>query len=331
MPCISVYNRCNNDCLMCTNPDRFKQLKARDFSLRHLTRLIRDFSERKKEFLENYRDNFALSGGEPTLHPELPGIMGAIRDSFPNAKITCLSNGRKFASSRYAERIVRTCDNLDLIIPVHAPQARLHDKISGVEGSFRQTIKGLENILKSKSPGQTLEIRIVIHRLNFRFLETLARFLKKEVPGFDRLVYLFFEIEGQALKNLPRLKLSYSTLAPHIEKVYGQIDPTTDIRFYHFPLCVIPARFYPHIWRTLPEFEVGFPQACGKCGLKNVCMGVHKDYLKTMGDSEFRPVDLLGLDIRESRYWHRPVSGVSVKNKTGRRQIDHPPRHKKDR
>lgn len=305
MPNISVYNKCNNNCLMCTNPDKFWHLKG-GFDFAYLSKRIDRFYNGGKEFLENYPNSFSLSGGEPTLSVYLIPLIRKIAKLFPKRNIACLTNGRMFSYVAYAYKFFRLEANLELILPIHGHNADIHDKITKTPGSFFQTVKGIENIYRFKKSSDLIEIRVVIHRLNYMFLREITKFVQSEFPFINRLVFIFFEIEGQALKNFNKLKLTYVELFPYIRKLEDLILGFPEIRFYHFPLCALPMKFFPYVWRTLPEYEVSFLHSCNHCNLKELCAGIHKSYLSYVGASEFRPWKH-NLNIVRDKNHHRPI------------------------
>jgi len=308
MPTLSIYNKCNNNCVICTNPDKFWQMKKK-FSLSHLLGRINRFYKGEKEFVDNNVASFSISGGEPTLSPHLVAVVKKINILSPKTKIICLSNGRMFSYVDYTKNFLGTCENLELIISVHGHNSKIHDKITRNPGSFSQTQKGIENILRFKKITQSLEIRVVIHRLNYRFLVEIIKFIKSYFPGTTRLVLVFFEIEGQAVKNLQRIKLTYSQLLPYLDKVYSFIKVFPEVRFYHFPLCVVPPKFYPYVWRTLPRYEVNFLKNCRSCSIKEFCLGIHNGYLKYIGEREFRPKSN-NFKIIKNTDWFQPIKQI---------------------
>lgn len=296
---------------MCTNPDDFKRFEREKFNIDTLLARISRFKNGENEFFNNYKDAFSLGGGEPTLYHSLPLLIKKIDDFFPGIRITCLSNGRMFSYLNYAKQILQLDVNLELVIPIHGYNAKLHDRITMAPGSFRQTIEGINNICRLKKSKQLLEIRIVIHGLNYRFLRRITDFIKKEFPQIERLVYIFFEIEGQAVKNIVKIKTTYKQTRPYIEKIYNRLNFFQEVRFYHFPLCTIPPKFFPYIWRTLPSHEVAFPRICKKCNLKKLCLGVHKGYLRYVGSDEFRAViDNDNFSIQEGNNWQHPIEKI---------------------
>ncbi len=307
MPDFPVYDKCNNRCLMCSN--RPGLWRDTDFGLETLLKRVDNFFKGEDEFLNNYADAFSLTGGEPTLHPRIFEIIRGIRSRAPGMTIRCLTNGRMFVYPGFTEAFLAASPRLELILSLHGPTAAVHDTVTRVPGSFEQTCRGISHILKFRRPGQRLALRVVIHRLNHTHLMATTRFIRRRFPDADRLVFIFFEIEGHAGRNYRRLRLTYRQLAPHIVKVGPLIRFFREVRFYHFPLCTLPESFYPHVWRTLPRQEVAFVPACRRCPLKRLCLGIHKEYLRFAGNTEFKPV-VKKLRLKEGPSWHRPILKV---------------------
>jgi len=310
MPSMSIYNKCNNNCIMCTNEKSCRNISERFFSLSYLFKRIERFYQGSNEFLEDYRDVFSLSGGEPTLHPKLIDIIKKINVYFPGIRINLLTNGRMFSYENYAKSFLKWNINLELSISIHGHKADIHDKITQTKNSFREVIRGLENIIIFKKPSQIIEIRVVIHQLNYKFLDEIIKFIKHNFPQVDRVVFIFFEIEGQAINNFEILKLTYAQLFPYINKIYELIRYLSEVRFYHFPLCILPPKFFPYIWRTLPDYEVSFLKSCRNCNFKKFCLGVHRGYLKYIGEGEFKPIKRK-INFQEGLNWYHPVLKVN--------------------
>jgi len=309
MPDFPVYNKCNNKCILCSNPNDYSESKQK-FSLEPLLGRIVRFYRGEKEFLDNYRDCFNITGGEPTLSRNLFTIIRTIDNFFPESKIVLLSNGRMFSYEKYARELLSLRSKLELIVSLHGHRAKVHDRITQAPNSFIQTFKGLKNILRFRGSLHILELRVIINRINYKFLEEITDLVQNEFPGINRLVYVFLEIEGVASDNIKELKITYVQLRPYIEKVYNKLRNFQDVRFYHFPFCTLPDKLYPFIWRTLPHDEVSFLAVCKKCVLKKECVGIHKGYLEFIGPKGFKPV-LSRTKIRKGNDWHHPVIGIA--------------------
>ena len=292
---------------MCTNPIGFRD-KNKSF-LYYKRAVVSRIKSWEKRIKAN-RENINLTGGEPTIHPEFIKLVREIRRMFPGNKIVMATNGRMFSYPWFAKACL-ALNNLSLEIAVHSFDQKAHDRITGDKGSFQQTVKGIHNILKFLKASQELEIRIVITRLNYKDLDKTVAFLKKEFPGMDRLVFIFMEMEGLAKKNFKLVGLTHKELKPllSLNRVKKWEKGLSEIRFYHFPLCVLPPELWKYTWRTLRKEEVAFLKRCGKCLYKKHCLGIHRDYLKLVGDKEFQPIKIK-LDLRFQDFYYKPIVGL---------------------
>lgn len=303
MPDICIWNKCNNKCIMCTNPDEFLPnigISKKEI-FKQLNRLrLRSLSQEKQS-------DFLLTGGEPTINPNLFHILSYLRKNHPNSRILLLSNGRMFAYENFTKKILQF-DNLDLALPIHGFNARSHDSITRTPGSFSDLISGLKNI-KSYKKNHQIEIRIILTKATYRNLIKITRFIVKNIPWADRLVYIFMEIEGQAAKNIQTIGLKFSNIK--IENLQRIItlarNNYNDVRLYHFPLCVIPRNLWKYAWRTLPKEEVTFLKKCGFCDYKKLCLGIHTNYIKLYGSAEFNPIKKKYNLILNRNNYHHPI------------------------
>jgi len=63
MPDISIWNKCNNSCVMCTNSSNFQN--EIDSNLLRYEKIIKNIKS-----LGRIKETINLSGGEPTIHPD---------------------------------------------------------------------------------------------------------------------------------------------------------------------------------------------------------------------------------------------------------------------
>ena len=269
---------------MCTNPVG----EQTDFSGCFSADSLKSFIEKEKK--RNHSVNVVyVSGGEPTIRPDFFESLAYISKSFPHARINILSNGRRFFYADFAEKCL-SFSNVNFIIPIHGWDSKSHDAITRTKESFAQTTAGLKNLFALRNPGQEIEIRIIIHKLNYKKLNKIFDLIFKEFPLVDRVVAIFLEYEGHAIKNFKSVELSYKEFFPEFKKLKKYLIKFNEIRFYHFPLCVLPREFWPYMWRTLDADEVIFLPQCGKCAVNNFCLGIHKEYLRLFGLREFKPI-----------------------------------------
>ena len=306
MPDVAIWNQCNNHCLMCTNPFIFQLEDNRSFYL--LENLKKMWSDRK--FGPN--ESLCFTGGEPTIHPDFFKVIRWFRSQYPINKnnIVVASNGRMFYYQSFTKKILKI-NGLLLEIAVHGHDEKTHDFITRTKGSFKQTVKGIHNILRFKNDSQAIEIRIIITKYTYRNLDKILFFIKHEfdVIKIKSIVLIFIEMEGQAKDNLKIVGITYKEVMKFLPQVVNKWALSfNDLRLYHFPLCVLPPELWPYAWRTLREEEVMFLPRCNKCFYKKYCLGIHRDYLSLIGNKEFKPPKKIKIDI--SGLFGKPINSV---------------------
>lgn len=299
---LNVWDKCNNRCLMCTNPDW--PWPAWDGSYNYDYQAIIKRIEQVKEKIK-LDDSIYLTGGEPTLHPHFLDILKYISQHFPKQRIKLLTNGRRFFYKDFTKRVLGINNDFDIDLSIHGPTGDIHDAIARTPGSFEQAIKGLENLLLYRDK-QIIGIRFIITKLSYQYISQFLEMIKKRFPLIDRLILVFLEVENQAVKNLESVKISYSQVRPYLKEIYPLLKNFKEVRFYHFPLCTIPEEFWPYVWRTLPAEEVDFVKACNQCKYKEYCLGIPKGYLEHMGHKDFSPIKK-HFKIKKTNNTYQPI------------------------
>lgn len=303
-----VWNRCNNNCLMCTNQDWQKE--SNEFSFDNLIKEI-DLKLKGENLDVINITEISLTGGEPTIRPDFFRLLDYLANKFLQAKINLLSNGRMFSYDVFAKKCFSKYD-LNFFISFLAPNVEIFDKITQVKGSFNQAVAGIKNILKYRQMGQEIELRVVISKLNYLYIEEILSFIANNFPDVDRVIIIFMEYEGQAQKNLDVLKLKYSELSKKLLVIQNFKSKLKNIRLYHFPLCVLDKSLWADTWRTLPAYELMFEANCDECLYKKYCLGIHKDYAAIIGTQEFSPIKQ-NCDIIEGNNFYHPILGINNK------------------
>lgn len=306
---ICVWDRCNNNCLMCTNPNRPWPAWDGSFDYSYKS-LIKRIKKSEKE-IKTY-DSIYLSGGEPTLHPEFLRVLKFIGEYFPNKRIKLLTNGRRFLYRDFTQEVLNITNNIDIELSIYGPNRKSHETITRASGSFEQTIQGLKNLLNYKKEGQLINVRFVITKLSYKYLEEFLKIMKRQFPLTDRIMLIFWEVEHQAVKNIKAIKITYNEVSPYLEKTNSLLKFFKEIRLYHFPLCTISEKFWPYVWRTLPEDGVMFKNSCNQCQYNKYCLGIPREYSKHIGNKEFKSIKN-NFKIKETKDIYHPILTVNKK------------------
>jgi len=129
---LAITYKCNNECFHCYagSPKETNELNTEEW-----------FNVINSLF-EIGVPHIVFTGGEPTLRSDLDKL---IRFSENKGLVTGLvTNGRKLADNNYLKSLIDA--GLDHIqITLHSHDENIHDEISCVEGSWRETIQGIKN------------------------------------------------------------------------------------------------------------------------------------------------------------------------------------------
>lgn len=140
---------CSFDCLYCeagfnSQGKGTTGLPTRREVSEDLDRKLREMKE-KGETL----DVITFSGnGEPTLHPEFPGVIDdtlALRDRwFPEAKVSVLTNSTRIFTPEVAEALKRVDNNILKLDSAIEPTMRLIDRPASKEFTVERVVEGLK-------------------------------------------------------------------------------------------------------------------------------------------------------------------------------------------
>src|SRR5581483_11224935 len=225
---VLVTERCNNYCLMCSQPPR-------DINDCHLVdELLQAIPLMSRETV-----SVVITGGEPTLLGDrLLELLNAFRCYLPDTAVHVLSNGRNFRNFDYAEAIGRV-QHPDLMIgiPLYSDISSKHDYVVQADGAFVDTIRGIINL---KTAGVKVEIRVVLHNLTYARLSELARFIRRNLTFCDHVALMGLEITGFTRSNLEKLWIDPKDYQPQLRDAVAILDGAKmDVSIYNHQLCVL--------------------------------------------------------------------------------------------
>jgi len=173
---LAVTYRCNNDCAHCYN--------ARERNFPELT--TQQWFKVIDQLWELGVPHIVFTGGEATLRNDLPEL---IRHAESNGQITGLNtNARRLMDMEYVKQLVDA--GLDHVqITVESCDEQIHDEMMRAKGAFKQTITGLNNVLKTKLYVMT---NTTMLRTNVHTIPATLDFLAENgVPtiGLNALIY----------------------------------------------------------------------------------------------------------------------------------------------
>jgi His-Xaa-Ser system radical SAM maturase HxsC len=262
---IFATDRCNSNCLMCSQPP--KESDESGLVAEHL-RLI--------QLIPPTTRVLGITGGEPTLLGDgLLRVIAACRERLPVTKLHMLTNGRRFSYRSFAADLASVGHpDLTLGVPLYSDDAAVHDYVVQAEGAFEQTMVGLHNLARYK---QRVEIRIVVHRQTYERLPKLAEFIYRNCPFTAHVALMGLELMGYTKTNLKELWIDPVEYQPQLEAaVDSLVWGGMNVSIYNHQLCVIPRRLWPYARKSISDFKNIYLDECQRCSVRDQCGGLFK-------------------------------------------------------
>lgn len=143
----NVNYSCNSNCIFCYSHNTIHNGKRnREISCSALS----EYWQRNEL---SPKDSVIINGGEPLLHEEISAIIASLLKT--GCEILLYTNGR--LASRL--NILGFNSNIRFIVPIHGFR-ELHDEITGVSGSYDETIDGLHHLADGNC---LVDIKIILN------------------------------------------------------------------------------------------------------------------------------------------------------------------------
>jgi MoaA/NifB/PqqE/SkfB family radical SAM enzyme/SAM-dependent methyltransferase len=244
-----------------------------------------------------------LSGGEPTIRPEL--VRWAELIASLGLDLGLVTNGRMLAYPELVASLLARRLRY-VYLSLHGGSARVHNLMVRTQ-AFDEAFAALRNL---SGRGLDLHINCVVTRHNLAHLRGLVDAV---LPFTDAtLKFSMVEPKGGGDRLFDHLMPRVSDVAVRVAEAIAHGEARAGPqgpRFEHgaVPLCLLPGReqqfgdLKTHRYRTMIEvgepdwFPVDdlnklHPPACDGCRLRGPCPGLYRGYHEVHGDAELRPV-----------------------------------------
>lgn len=238
---IALGYKCNHKCINCplSTFDRLHGELDKEIIIKNI------------EKLSKYGDNLhiTISGGEPTLNPNFLEVLKILGSA--NANISILSNATTCRDEEFVKQIINSLgENYNLnrfkyITAIHSYDKNIHDKLTGVVGSFDETIKGLENLNKFNIH---TTIKIIMNKVTAKDMKKTLSYLCEHFKGNTDFEFCATDYAGRCSKNIDDLYISFVDLEPYIEECLDEFEKNNSdrkLRIIETPLCSID----PYYWK----------------------------------------------------------------------------------
>ncbi len=168
---IQVVRHCNHFCGFCSNPT---------------TPYTHDFASMRvlvDDFVARGYYGVILTGGEPTLHPELPRI--AAYAAGQGLHVRVITTGHRLAAPAFARALAEAGVSL-VHVSIYSVRPEVEAALRGAEGTLERALRALQ---AGHDAGLELNVNCVINRLNADHLDHNIRYLLRHHPYVRHFVW----------------------------------------------------------------------------------------------------------------------------------------------
>jgi His-Xaa-Ser system radical SAM maturase HxsC len=257
-----VTERCDNYCVMCSQPP-----KAQDDSW-----LVDELAE-VIPLISLDTVELGITGGEPALlGHRLTELVTNHKETLPRTAVHILTNGRRFSEVEFADELgsVRHPD-LMLGIPLYSDLPEEHDYVVQAREAFEETIRGILNLKRAKV---RVELRVVIHAQTWARLPELASFITRNLRFVDHVAVMGLELTGFAKANIDLLWIDPLDYQSQLVDAVRTLDHGgVSVSVYNHQLCVLPPAIHGFARKSISDWKNSYPDECHACSKREACGG----------------------------------------------------------
>lgn len=296
---VHLTYRCPARCVFCSEAERMRTFERNPVTAAMILEVLKEWVPRGVRHVH-------FTGGEPTLHRQLPEILGRCKRL--GLRTSLGTNGWRLADAAYAARILPVVD--EFMISLHGPDAATHEGLSGRAGGFDRAVVA---IARAPSPG----VNIVATQRNLGQVVSTARLAVALGAGF--VLVSTVSPEGDAVAGYTALAVPLSAFPALAEAVLEAVGKQVPVRFFGVPACALgKARACANDlhWQARVTVELAndggevrlvsivsprpdrgraHPPACAGCTWTGVCPGPFVHYVEAFGEAGIQP---LGASVR---------------------------------
>lgn len=168
---IQITRICNQKCLFCSNPENQKTIS------------IDTAIKQAKALVQAGYDGVILTGGEPTLHPQLIDIIRICVEL--GIAVRMITNGQKTANKRFLRMLMDA--GLDhLHVSVHSMKEAVQTYLTGCKESLKNIRQTLRN---AGALGLSCDVNTVICAQNAAHLDEGVKQIVRDYPHIRHFVF----------------------------------------------------------------------------------------------------------------------------------------------
>jgi MoaA/NifB/PqqE/SkfB family radical SAM enzyme len=182
---IQLVRVCNQKCRFCSNPET-------DYEL-----TLEDACQRIDDFVARKYDGIILTGGEPTLYPELVKVIEYGRRQ--GIHVRMITNGQKTADGDFSKAL-KDAGLEHVHLSVHTDDDELQAFLTGVDDSLANIRSSLDHFF---ALGINTDINITMQAFNCNHLDRVVKWLVGSWPGLQHFVFNNLDPSSDRVAEFP--------------------------------------------------------------------------------------------------------------------------------
>jgi len=257
-----ITNQCNANCIMCPQPP-----KKDEYSLLDTNKLL-------LKYLRSQPINkIGITGGEPTVkHKDLKELLSLAYEYYPTAKIDLLTNGKKLSDFNITKELAISNPNITFCISFPSDNEKDFNRILESKSIYTNVLKSIQNLAILK---QTIELRIVITKQNYKRLEQISEFIYRNFPFIYHITFMGMEVIGHAFDNYDEIKINPLDYQENLLKAVQFLNRRSmHVSIYNIPYCLIDERLWKFLRNSISAWKQNYKDECNLCVKKETCPGI---------------------------------------------------------
>lgn len=265
-----VTECCNSHCLMCPQPPKLENSVELEDLHRIITKLPKDLKE------------ICVTGGEPTLlGNDLIDLLQMLAANCPECHVHMLTNGKKFREKDFARDCLNTgLKSISFGIPLYSSVDTLHNYIVQDNDAFKDTLEGIYNLARL---GASIEIRVVLTKINALRLRELADFIYRNLTFVNHIALMGMEHMGYVKLNWDKVYINPATYQEELVSAVRYLRLRgMNVSIYNLPLCILDPRLWSFSRKSISDFKQGYDARCCDCSVIADCGGLFERQKEAM-------------------------------------------------
>lgn len=218
---------CHHDCLFCMErmePGGSNELLP---TITEIDNALLNYSANRNRISKIY-----IAGGEPTLRTDFDEIVRIVKRYCDNV---VLSTSCDYENQDRMIKKIRTLGIKQVATSIHSSLPSIHDKLTGIEGSFKRTISSIKKLIDI---GISVTINSVINAYNVTEMQDIVEYFWLKQLNIEKLTLTHYMNHGNAYYHKD-LKFDVDEYSKEIGVAISSISNVNyDVTFRDFPICV---------------------------------------------------------------------------------------------